>query len=91
MIDVTEIGGGLQVPVGQIGQARFVAVEAALDPGAAMNTGPEVPWSVPWDALASTRLPNSEYTITTTLRPRSLRRICFRKGASAESRAVSRC
>ena len=30
------------------------------------NTGPAVPWSVPCDALACTRRPNSEYAITTT-------------------------
>ena len=30
------------------------------------NTGPAVPWSVPCEALALTRRPNSEYAMTTT-------------------------
>src|ERR1700738_4695956 len=54
-----------------------------------MKTGPEVPWSVPADALAATRRPNSEYTMTTTFSPKLLLVISCGNGVSASSRDFS--
>jgi hypothetical protein len=54
VVDVPEVRRDLQVAVVEVGKARFVAVEAALDRFTRdQHTGPAVPWSVPWEALAA--------------------------------------
>ena len=70
---------------------RAVAVEAALDRRRpTTNTGPAVPWSVPCEALAATRRPNSEYAISTTLRPWPVAAIRCRNAVTAASSGLSR-
>src|ERR1700704_1464294 len=55
-----------------------------------MNTGPAVPWSVPFDALAATRRPNDEYISTTTFLPYLSLLMSRRKEVRASSTTLRR-
>ena len=92
VVDVPEVGGGFEVAVVEVGEAGLVAVEPPLTGAPATNTGPAVPWSVPCEALAFTRRPNSEYASSTTFLPYRSPAICCRNGVTASSSVCSwRC